>query len=114
MLELGGFKKKITFVFPHMRDALYNQMDNSDKMFAELLYIFHASAMQALGKITNPATGKIERHLDQAKQSIEMVEVIKEKTKGNLNSDLSRMLDAMLSELRLNYVDEFNKQPTNS
>jgi len=89
-------------------------MDNSDKMFAELLYIFHASAMQSLGKIANPVTGKIERNLNQAKQSIEMVEVIKEKTKGNLNSDLTRMLDTMLSELRLNYVDEFNKQPAQS
>ena len=83
-------------------------------MFAELLYIFHASAMQAMGKITNPVSGKIERNLEQARQSIEMVEMIKEKTKGNLNSDLTRMLDTMLSELRLNYVDEYNKQPPQS
>jgi hypothetical protein len=84
-------------------------MDNNDKMFAELLYIFHASAMYALGKMPNPATGQIERNLEQAKQSIEMVEMIKEKTKGNLSSDLVRMVDTMLSELRMNYVDEFNK-----
>jgi hypothetical protein len=84
-------------------------MDNSDKTFAELLYIFHASAMQALGKIHNPLTGKIERNLEQARHSIDIVEMLKEKTKGNLSSDLERMLNTMLSELRLNYVDEYNK-----
>ena len=35
--------------------------------------------------------------------------MLKEKTKGNISSDMEKMLDGMLSELRLNYVDEKGK-----
>jgi hypothetical protein len=84
-------------------------MDYNDQLFAQLLYIFQASAMQGMGKITNPVTNTIERNMEQAKQSIDMLEMIKEKTKGNLSPEISRLLDTSLSELRLNYVDEANK-----
>ena len=84
-------------------------MDYNDQLFAQLLYIFQASAMQGMGKITNPVTNTIERNMEQAKQSIDMLEMIKEKTKGNLSPEIARLLDTSLSELRLNYVDETNK-----
>jgi F0F1-type ATP synthase membrane subunit b/b' len=51
-------------------------MNTEDQSFAQLLYIFYSSAMVALGKLKNPATDKIERNLDQAKQSIDILEVI--------------------------------------
>ena len=85
-------------------------MDQHDQLFVQLLYIFHQSAMQGLGKIKNPVTDKVERHLEQAQQSIEMLEMIRERTKGNLSAEMSKMLDGFLTELRLNYVDESNKK----
>ena len=84
-------------------------MNENDKLFLQLLYIFHASAMQGLGKIKNPVTGKIEKNMDQAKQSISMIEMIKEKTHNNLSHDLNSALESFLTELRMNYVDEVNK-----
>ena len=84
-------------------------MDYNDQLFAQLLFVFQSSAMQGMGKITNPVSNKIERNMEQAKQSIDMLEMIKEKTKGNLSPEISRLLDTSLSELRLNYVDEANK-----
>jgi hypothetical protein len=84
-------------------------MDYNDQLFAQLLYIFQASAMQGMGKITNPVTNTIERNMEQAKQSIDMLEMIKDKTKGNLSPEIERLLNTSLSELRLNYVDESNK-----
>ena len=84
-------------------------MDTNDQLFTQLLYIFYSSAMVALGKLKNPATDKIERNLEQAKQSIDMLELIREKTKNNLTDVQSRTLDGLLTDLRLNFVDESNK-----
>ena len=84
-------------------------MNQSDQLFIQLLYVFHASAMQSMGKLKNPVTDKIERDLTQARQSIDMIEMLKEKTKGNNSDDISRSMEAFLTELRLNYVDEMAK-----
>ncbi len=84
-------------------------MQTSDQLFLHLVYIFHSSAMVAMGKLKNPATDRIERDLDQAKQSIDILEMLKVKTQGNLSADMSAMLDKFLTDLRLNFVDEKNK-----
>jgi hypothetical protein len=84
-------------------------MEKNDQLFIQLLYIFHASAMQALGKMKNPLTGKIEKNLEQAKQSIEIIEMLKVKTANNLSPESVRALENFLTEIRLNYVDEMNK-----
>ena len=88
-------------------------MDKNDQLLAQLLYIFQASALQGMGKMKNPMTDKIERNMEQAAQSIDMLEMIKEKTKGNLSPEMARIIDNSLSELRLNYVDELNKDKNN-
>lgn len=92
-----------------MLGKYYTIMENNDQLFIQLMYIFHSSAMVALGKLKNPATDKIERDLEQAKQSIDILEMLKEKTKGNLSPEMSGVLDKFLTELRLNFVDEKNK-----
>ncbi len=56
----------------------------------------------------NPVTNKIDRNLEQAKQSIDMLEMLRDKTKGNLSPESERLLSQFLSDLRLNYVDEVN------
>ena len=65
--------------------------------------------MQALGKMRNPLTGKIEKNLEQAKQSIEIIEMLKAKTANNLSPESAKALDNFLTEIRSNYVDEMNK-----
>jgi len=70
--------------------------------------MFHTSAMQGLGKIADP-TGNVNRNLEYVSQTIDLMAMLKEKTKGNISDDMEKMLDGMLSELRLNYVDEKNK-----
>jgi F0F1-type ATP synthase membrane subunit b/b' len=82
---------------------------NGEALFTQLVAIFHGSAMVALGKIKNPATDKIERNLDQAKQAIDMLEMLKEKTKGQLSQNEQRLLESSLTDLRLNYLDESQK-----
>ena len=78
-------------------------------LFMGLVMMFQAAAMQNMGKIKNPATDKIERQLDQAQYIIDILDMLVEKTKGNLNDDEKRFVSGVLQELKLNYVDEVNK-----
>jgi hypothetical protein len=87
--------------------------DESEKKgeyhFIQLVLMFQTAAMQQMGKIQNLITKKVERDLNQAKFSIDMLEMIQQKTKGNLSESEKKFLDHALFELRMNYVDEVNK-----
>jgi len=83
--------------------------EQQDALFVNLVLIFQNAAMQQMGKITNPMTGKIERNLDQARFSIDMIEMLRSKTRGNLSSELETLLDSTLTNLRMNYVEEANR-----
>jgi hypothetical protein len=78
-------------------------------MFTQVVLMFHTAAMQQMGKIKNPLTEKIERDLEAAKNTIDILEMLREKTRGNLGPDEGRLLSQVLQELRLNYVDEAGK-----
>jgi CheY-specific phosphatase CheX len=78
--------------------------------FMSLVLSLSQAAMQQMGKITNPLTGKIERNLEQAKVTIDMLEMLKEKTKGNLVKEEERLISDTLATLQLNYVDEVKKE----
>lgn len=83
-------------------------------LFKALIHSFHLQTMMQLGKIHNPMTNKIERDLGQAEISIDMVEMLKNKTAGNLDESETRFIDAVLAELKLNYVNEKNKESAGS
>lgn len=74
--------------------------------FLALISGLSSGAMQHLGKVINPLTGKIERDLQAAKGTIDLLRMLREKTKGNLTDREKRALDALLSSLQLNYLDE--------
>jgi hypothetical protein len=87
-------------------------MEASEKqsvLFVRLVLMLHAAAMQYLGKIKNPVTDKIERDLSAAQGMIDTLEMLENRTRGNLGQDEAKMLAQMLQELRLNYVDEAQK-----
>lgn len=90
-------------------------MDNKPEqkhsiLFTQLVMYFHSAAIQQMGKMPNPITGKIERDLDQASMSIDMLDMLKFKCKGNLSGDEDNFLGHVISELKLNYVDEVNRK----
>lgn len=80
-------------------------MEKNDQLFMQLLYMFHTSAMQGLGKMADP-TGKVNMNLEYVSQTIDLMEMLKDKTNGNISEDIEKVLEGMLSELHLNYVDE--------
>ena len=80
-------------------------MEKNDQLLMQLIYMFHTSAMQGLGKIADP-TGQVSRNLEYVSQTIDLMEMLKVKTKGNTTDEIDKLLEGMLSELGLNYVDE--------
>jgi hypothetical protein len=76
-----------------------------DGYLFRLIATFEAAAMQQLGKIAHPLTGDVEVDLAGASDSIEMLAAIQRKTEGNLNDDEKRLLEHVLFQLRMNYVD---------
>ena len=80
-------------------------MQKNDQLLMQLIYMFHTSAMQGLGKIADPLE-QVSRNLEYVNQTIDLMEMLKVKTKGNITDEIEKLLDGMLSELRLNYVDE--------
>lgn len=78
-------------------------------LFFNLVITFQQAAFQHMGKIHDPITGKIERDIEQAKMAIDMLDMINERTKGNLANEETRMLDHILREVKLNYIVELAK-----
>ena len=78
-------------------------------LFLGLIQSFQAAATQQMGKVMNPFTEKIERDMAHAKMSIEMLEMLRARTQGNLTGQEARFLNHVLTELRLNYVAETEK-----
>lgn len=63
-----------------------------------------SEALIFLGQMPNPFTGKAEVDLPQAKHFIDTLQMLQEKTKGNLTADEKQMLDQVLHELRMAFV----------
>jgi DNA replication initiation complex subunit (GINS family) len=76
-----------------------------------LIMSHEAAAMQYLGKVAGQ-DGKIVRNLEMARFAIDTLAMLQEKTAGNLTNDEKRLLDHVLYQLRMNYVDETDKKET--
>lgn len=84
---------------------------NKDQMlFTNLIIMFQTAAMQHMGKLKNPITDKTERDIEQAKISIDILDMIQRKTEGNLEEYEKTLLKSVLHELRLNFVYERDKK----
>lgn len=77
--------------------------------FSTLVTLLATQAMAALGKVADPQSGEAVVRLPLAKHFIDSLEVLLEKTQGNLSELEKGMLESMLFELRLLYVAEQKK-----
>ncbi|MBI5708867.1 MAG: DUF1844 domain-containing protein [Candidatus Eisenbacteria bacterium] len=78
-------------------------------LFLQLLLGLQQSGMMALGKLMNPLTRRLERNLDLARDTIDTLAALEARTRDNLEPDEARVLRQVLTELRMNYVDELKK-----
>jgi hypothetical protein len=74
--------------------------------FASFLISLGTQAFMHLGDVPNPMTQQREKELPAAKQMIDLLGILEEKTKGNLAADEERLLQQLLLDLRLRYVRE--------
>jgi len=71
---------------------------------AFLAFFFFQQALMFLGEIPHPETQQPERNLPMAKYLIDILAIIREKTKGNLTPEEQRHLESLLTDLRMLYV----------
>ena len=74
--------------------------------FATFIISLNASALMHLGVIGDPTSGKKVKNLVMGKQTIDILSMIEEKTKGNLTTEEENMLKNILYDLRIIYVKE--------
>ena len=74
--------------------------------FSTFIFSLNTSALLHLGEIPDPATGKQQEDLAMAKQTIDLIAMLQEKTRGNLAPDEENLVKHILYDLRLRYVQK--------
>jgi hypothetical protein len=74
--------------------------------FSSFLLSLATSAMAHLGEVPDPASGKTVESLDGARQMIDILSLLREKTRGNLEPEESQLIDSLLYELRMRYLSK--------
>jgi len=77
--------------------------------FNSLIFSLSSSALLHIGDIADPQSGEKKKDLPMAKYSIDIIAMLKEKTKGNLTDEEQKFLDNILADLRLRYVKAAKK-----
>lgn len=71
-----------------------------------LLVPFYTQALVKLGEINDPLSGKAEIDLEYARRLIDLIDLFKEKTKGNLTGEEENFLDTILYQLKRTFVEK--------
>ena len=77
-----------------------------EQLFDNLISSLIHSVWISLGKIKNPMTDKIERNLFAASMNIDMLDMLYKRMDGNLSEQEDSYLSHVLSEIKMNYIEE--------
>lgn len=72
--------------------------------FSTFIVSLASSAMVNLGETPDPSSGATAQDLALARNSIDLIAMLKEKTKGNLSAEESELLESLLYDLRMRFV----------
>jgi uncharacterized protein DUF1844 len=78
--------------------------------FSAFVISLSTQALMNLGEIANPISGKVEVDVLVAKQMIDILGMLKDKTRGNLNASEDRLMEDILFDLRMKYVEAVKKR----
>ena len=73
--------------------------------FSTFVLSLASTAMVHLGQLPRPEGEAVERDLPAAKQAIDMLNMLEEKTRGNLDESEEKLMRSVLYDLRVAYVD---------
>ena len=79
--------------------------------FAELLNLIAMQAMVGLGLVSGPGGERIPPNLEIAKHFVDLLQVLEDKTKNNLTPEEKKLLDQVLYEMRMRYVQAAGGAP---
>jgi len=78
--------------------------------FAGFILSLSTTAMFHFGDFPDPVTKEAKRNLVAAKQTIDILNILEAKTKGNLDEDEKQLMEGILYELRMRYVKEMSSK----
>lgn len=78
--------------------------------FSTFVISLSTQALMHLGEMANPLSGKVETDIPVAKQLIDIIGVLRDKTRGNLDSGEEKLIDEVLFDLRMRYVEAVKKK----
>jgi Domain of unknown function (DUF1844) len=81
------------------------ELEEASERFAMLVSYLSTTAMFQLGLLPGPGGEYIPSDLANASRTIDLLEVLQEKTRGNLTSQESKLLDEVLYELRMSFLE---------
>ena len=87
-------------------EKIAEEMPLPEINFSTFIFSLNTSALLHLGEIADPATGKEQEDLLMAKQTIDLIAMLEEKTRGNLTPDEENLVKHILYDLRLRYVQK--------
>jgi hypothetical protein len=93
--KVGGIPKE---------DVSAQERSLPDIDFTNFTLSLSTSALIQLGEIQDPFTQKSAKNLPLAKQTIDLISMLKEKTKGNLSPEEEKVIEHILYDLRMRYV----------
>lgn len=74
--------------------------------FSSLVFPFYTQALIKLGLVEDPLTKKTDENLELSKRLIDLLDLLKERTKGNLESEEEAFLEGCLAQLKTNYLEK--------
>jgi len=78
--------------------------------FTTLIMSFASAAMISMGRVADPATGAVQRNMAIAQQNIDIITLLHEKTRGNLTAEEESLMDQILYELRMVFVEAMKEE----
>jgi hypothetical protein len=84
-------------------------LSKHDHVLLGLVMTLQYAAMQQLGKLTNPMSGQVERNLEAARATIDLLEMLKVKCRTGTPASVLQPLDTAVMELQMNYLDEVRR-----
>jgi len=96
-----------------MSDETKNKLDEDSAQefippldFSSIVFPIYTQALIKLGLMEDPRTSTLETNLDYAKRLIDILDLLRDRTKGNLEPDEEKFFEAIMSQLKLHYLQK--------
>ena len=88
-----------------MTEKTEKKVEIPEATFSSLILMLATGSLQNLGLMPNPMSKKVEKNLPLAHHTIDTLGLLKEKTKGNLEKEEEKLLDELLYDLRMKFLE---------